>query len=114
MYDLVIAALEVKRYNENVAAFKELDINKKYNLITAFMICFNGHKTDDLWHIEEWKFFLNALKQKNLLKSGEIFLSFNEEHDKLDPYNTNLLKHFSDHGATIHQNTVKISECYNF
>jgi SAM-dependent methyltransferase len=109
LYDLSIAALEVKRYKETIVAFKQLDINNKYDLITAFMICFNGHNSDSLWHIEEWKFFINSLGKNNLIDSGKIFLSLNQETNGNETINKSLFKYFGDNGALVEKNTVSIN-----
>ncbi len=35
------------------------DLGPPFDLITAYMICFNDHKTDHVWGPAEWEFFLN-------------------------------------------------------
>ena len=109
LYDLSVSALRVHRYNQCVMAFTPLSITNRYDLITAFMICFNGHRTSELWHIGEWKYFLNTIHENNLTKNGEIFLSFNEELISEAPACRELLDFFSSHGAELSENTVKIN-----
>src|SRR5689334_5086281 len=38
-------------------------LEHKFDLVTAFMICFNGHKSPALWGTKEWKFLLDDLDQ---------------------------------------------------
>src|SRR5215468_799377 len=52
--------------------------DRKFDLITAFMICFNGHKSPSLWGKKEWKFFLDDLDQ-HLTPGGKVCLGFNRE-----------------------------------
>jgi len=51
-------ALGLKRVSGGVTAFERLPaFNTSSDLITAFMICFNGHKSPLLWGPNEWSFF---------------------------------------------------------
>lgn len=52
----------------------------KFDLITAFMICFNDHKHPGLWGLAEWEFFLDDLA-KHLRPGGRIWLELNREYD---------------------------------
>ena len=71
--------LELPRVIWRVNAFQPLpDLGRKFDLITAFMICFNGHKSPALWGPEEWEFFLDDLETR-LKPRGRIYLSFNRE-----------------------------------
>ena len=53
---------------------------KKYDLIVAHQICFHGHKTDNLWGIDEWKFFLEDVANNILTFDGELNMAFNLEN----------------------------------
>jgi hypothetical protein len=108
LYDLVIVALEVKRYNERIEAFKDLEIKGKYDLITSYMVCFNGHKTDNLWDIKEWSYFIASLMQYNLLENGRIFLLLNEEYNSEEPISKTLLNYFSNIGALVVNYKIEI------
>lgn len=114
LYDLVIAALGVKRYVGKVMAFQNLDVIGKYDLITAFMVCFNGHKSDELWHIKEWKYFINSLHENNLLNEGKIYLSLNLEDNSEEPISKSLLSFFSNNGAQVISNNIYIEKTYNY
>jgi SAM-dependent methyltransferase len=59
-----------------------ISFNKKFDLVFASQICFNGHATKDLWDVEEWKFFLKDLYENFLNDSGYVALSFN--YEKID------------------------------
>lgn len=113
MYNELVSALAVSRHNERIMPFASLSNTDKYDLITAFMICFNGHKTKKLWHISEWKSFLNSLHQNNLKDNGEVFLSFNAETAE-EPVSKDLLNFFLENGGEVSGSTVKIRSNYRF
>ena len=53
----------------------------KFDLVTAFSIAFNGHKSPALWRPAEWDFLLNDLRDRFLLPGGRIYFDLNPEHD---------------------------------
>ncbi len=53
----------------------------RFDLITAFSIAFNGHKSDQLWGPAEWDFLLNDLRDRFLAPDGRIYFDLNPEHD---------------------------------
>ena len=55
--------------------------NGKFDLVTAFSIAFNGHKSPALWGPREWEFLLNDLRDRFLQPGGRVYLDLNPEHD---------------------------------
>jgi hypothetical protein len=53
----------------------------RFDLISAFSIAFNGHKTAQVWGPGEWEFLLNDLRERFLLPGGRIYLDLNPEPD---------------------------------
>jgi SAM-dependent methyltransferase len=101
----MIELLGVKRKVWRVEAFKPLpDLGPKFDVITAHMICFNGHKSDKLWKIPEWEFFLDDLT-KHLVRDGQIGLELNREYDDTN-YTPELKDYFEARGAEIHTQRV--------
>lgn len=113
MYNDLVKALDIKRHVQRIEAYETLEIASKFDLISAFMICFNNHQRPNLWHIQEWNYFLNSLHLNNLRNDGEIFLSLNSESPE-EPISKELLRHFSVNGAVVHETTVHINSDYNF
>jgi hypothetical protein len=107
MYNDMIKELGIKRYEENICSYKDINIEKKHDLITAFMICFNNHRLSNLWHISEWEYFLNSLFKNNLNTGGEICLLLNAETTE-EPINKELLKYFASINAKIKDTTIHI------
>lgn len=108
MFGQMVSLFGVKRMIWRVRPFVELPkLRKTFDLITAFMICFNGHKTQELWGVEEWKFFLDDLS-KHLSPRGRVCLSFNREGDG-SYYSPELGQFFVERGAEIEGQRVMLS-----
>ena len=78
--------LKIKKYEFTIKKkVPLLKLNKKYDVVTAFQIFFNGHCSSELWDVEDWKFFLLDLHDNVLNDNGVIHLVFNAEHNNLKP-----------------------------
>lgn len=105
MYGEMTRMLGLPRVIWRVNAFEPLpDLGRKFDLITAFMICFNGHKSPALWGPNEWKFFLDDLDTR-LKPGGRIRLGFNREDDG-SFFSEELRRYFLGRGATIDEHRV--------
>lgn len=82
VYNATTAALGIDRYVHRIKAFEPLPaLPTKFDLITAFAICFNNHKEPALWGVDEWRFFLRDLASNYLAPGGKLFFRFNVEND---------------------------------
>lgn len=105
MFNESVALLGVQRKVWRVTPFVPLpDLGAKFDVITAHMICFNGHKSPDLWTEREWKFFLDDLGTR-LKRDGRIWFEFNREFDGTC-FSTDLGRYFERRGAEISGNRV--------
>ena len=105
MFREVTRLLGVRRIVQRIDAFQPLpDLEGKFDLITAFMICFNNHKMPDLWKIPEWEFFLDDLA-KHLTPRGRVWLELNQEYDGTF-YTPELKEFFQKRGARIKEQKV--------
>ncbi|HEU0275739.1 MAG TPA: class I SAM-dependent methyltransferase [Candidatus Udaeobacter sp.] len=108
MFREVTRLLGVRRIVQRIEAFQPLpDFEEKFDVITAFMICFNNHKMPDLWKIPEWEFFLDDLA-KHLTPRGRVWLELNQEYDGTF-YTPELKEFFQSRGARINQQKVTFS-----
>jgi|LakMenEpi03Aug12_release.lakeMendotaPanAssembly.Ray.scaffolds.fasta_scaffold89547_2 hypothetical protein len=107
MYNNVIKLLDIKRHTYCIEENKPLPLNTKFDIITGYMICFNNHKTDKLWGVIEWEYFLNSMKSNNLYNNGFIFFSFNLEFDE-KPFSHEIKNLFMQKKAIIINNEVTI------
>jgi SAM-dependent methyltransferase len=102
----MVDLLGVKRVIWRIEAYQPLpDLGPKFDVIAAHMICFNGHKSDKLWKISEWEFFLDDLAERHLTPGGQICLELNREYDD-SLYTPELKKYFEARGAEIHTQRV--------
>jgi hypothetical protein len=101
MYNELIDLLDVERRNWRIQPFVPLpQLGRRFDLVTAFSICFNGHGTDNLWGQEEWGFFLNDVRSNHLIETGAIYLELNREPDG-EFYTEKLRRFFQTHGALV-------------
>ena len=105
MFREVTRLLGVCRKVQRIEAFQPLpDFGQKFDVITAFMICFNNHKMPDLWKAPEWDFFLGDLA-KHLTPRGRVWLELNQEYDGTF-YTPELKQLFQKRGARIDEQKV--------
>ena len=105
MFREVTRLLGVRRVVQRIDAFQPLpDFGQRFDLITAFMICFNNHKMPDLWKAPEWEFFLDDLT-KHLTPRGRVWLELNQEYDGTF-YTPELKEFFQKRGAKISEQKV--------
>ena len=105
MFREITRLLGVRRVVQRIQAFRPLPkFGQKFDLITAFMICFNNHKMPGLWGIPEWEFFLNDLA-KYLKPCGRVWLELNQEYDETF-YTPELKEFFQKRGAKIDEQKV--------
>lgn len=83
------------------------DLGPPFDVITAYMICFNGHKSDHIWGPAEWEFFLKDAAQ-HLRPGGLIHLELNQEYDGTC-YTPELRAFFLDRGATVDNNRITLT-----
>ena len=101
----MIALLGVPRKIWRIEAFQPLpDLGPRFDVITAHMICFNGHKSEQLWQSPQWEFFLNDLRE-HLTPGGQICLELNREYDNTN-YTPELKRYLEERGAEIHTQRV--------
>lgn len=106
MYGEMFEAFGLSRVIWTIKAFEPLpDLGERFDLVTAFSICFNEHKRPGVWGPEPWRFLLQDLKRRFLKPSGEIFLGLNPEPDGTF-YTPGLREFFLARGAKIDRSKV--------
>jgi SAM-dependent methyltransferase len=105
MFREITRLLEVRRVVERIEAFRPLPrFEQKFDVVTAFMVCFNNHKMPGLWGVPEWEFFLNDLA-KHLKPRGRVWLELNQEYDGTF-YTPELKEFFRNRGAKIDEHKI--------
>ncbi len=79
-YSDMIALFGIAHTSFKIEPYKPLaKLGRRFDVVTAHQICFNGHKTAALWGPREWSFFIDDLRTNHLTDVGAIALEFNEE-----------------------------------
>jgi len=104
MFGDLTSLLGVRRVIWQIKAFDPLPDLGKFDLITAFLICFNRHKQANVWGVPEWEFFLDDLA-KHLTPRGRVWLELNQEYDGRF-YTPELKELFQKCGAKIERHKV--------
>ena len=108
-YRDMIALFGIPRTGFRIEPHKNLPVlDKRFDVITAHQICFNGHKTEKLWGPDEWDYLLNDLMQNYLKPSGTIALEFNEEPG-IGFYTGEVRRYFESRAARIFRGRVIIA-----
>ena len=105
MFAEITSLLGVRRVIQRIQAFRPLpDLGGKFDLITAFMICFNNHRHANLWGVAEWNFFLDDIA-KHLAPRGRVWLELNRESDGT-LCTPELKEFFQKRGARIDEHKI--------
>src|ERR1700730_19282861 len=105
MFAELTQLLGVRRVIWRIHPFVPLpELGEKFDLITAFLICFNNHKQSKLWGVPEWEFFLTDLA-RHLAPRGRVWLELNREYDGTC-YTPELREFFALVGAKIDEHKV--------
>jgi SAM-dependent methyltransferase len=105
MFREITRLIGVRRVVQRIQAFCPLpNLGQKFDVITAFMICFNNHKMPGLWGVPEWEFFLDDLA-KHLKPRGRVWLELNQEYDETF-YTPQLKELFEKRGAKIDEHKI--------
>ncbi len=107
MFGDLTRLLGVRRVIWQINAFDSLPDLGKFDLITAFLICFNRHKQANVWRVPEWEFFLDDLA-KHLRPRGRVWLELNQEYEGTF-YTPELKEFFEKRGAKIDRHKVMFS-----
>jgi SAM-dependent methyltransferase len=111
MFREITRLLGVRRVVQQIQAFRPLpNVGQKFDVITAFMICFNDHKMPGLWGVPEWEFFLDDLA-KHLNPRGRVWLELNQEYDGTF-YTPQLKKFFQKRGAKIDEQKIILNSSH--
>ena len=108
MFSETTRLLGIERVTWSVQAFAPLPgFGRKFDAITAYMICFNNHRTANPWSVPEWDFFLDDLA-KHLSPGGRVWLELNRERDGTC-YTSELKELFESRGAEVVDRRVVFS-----
>ncbi len=105
MFRELIELLQIPRTLARIEAFQPLPkFDRKFDIITAYLICFNNHKSDKLWGPAEWDYFLSDVAG-HLAPNGRLWLELNREYDG-SSYTPELKALFEQRRAELHSYRV--------
>jgi SAM-dependent methyltransferase len=105
----MIGVLGLSRTGTRIEAFTGLPpLGRRFDVITAHQMCFNGHRTNHLWGAAEWDFFLADLAANHLNEGGTVALEFNEE-PSIGFYTDELREFFESRSARLFRGRVILS-----
>ena len=96
----MIRLFGLRRVAGRIRAFVKLpDFGHRFDLITAFMICFNFPPKGSYWGTREWDFFLHDMAD-HLTDDGRLLLSLNKQPDGKE-YDDTLRAFFERRGGVV-------------
>jgi SAM-dependent methyltransferase len=80
LYNNMIQFLNLSRVIQRIEPMQELtaEWDAPFDLITAFMTCFNLKPDGTYWGADEWEYLLKDL-QRHLAPAGRLFIRFNRD-----------------------------------
>ena len=100
MYAEMFELLKMPRRVWRIQAFEPLpNLGARFDLVTGFAVCFNGHGSDRVWRVKEWEFFLDDLRKNVVSAQGEIYFELNPE--AWGYYTSELRDFFRRQGASV-------------
>ena len=70
--------LDIERRDITITPHTPLpDFGQKFDLVTSFQVCFNGHIEGEIWQQKEWDFFLEDLFANHINPNGKLYLELN-------------------------------------
>lgn len=114
MYNALIELLNIDRLAYEISCYQKLpDLGRKFDLVTAYAICFNNHGCSDLWAASEWQFFMEDLANNYLKENGKVLLVLNREPNNLY-YDAALLSFFVKNGAQVENDRIYFDSVNSF
>ena len=96
----MIKLFKLERVTWRVRAFVRLpDFKRRFDLITAFMICFNFPPRHPYWGPRQWHFFINDMADR-LYPERRLLLSLNKQPDGKE-YDDTLRAYFESREGVV-------------
>ena len=111
VFEFVNKALDVPVHRATIGDSHAISLPGTFNLITAWSVCFNRHRSDDEWGAAEWALFL-ARAAMHLTREGSVYLALNPNADRygaLEYYDDATLALFRRCGAFPQRGIVSMT-----
>lgn len=78
LFDMASNFLGVERQHHRIEPHEPLpEFGVKFDLVTSFQVCFNGHYDEQPWGVMKWDFFLKDLFAHHMNDGGRFYMEFN-------------------------------------
>lgn len=77
-YRDVTEALGINVIEDEVRPFVPMRLDGEFDVITSYMVTFNGHRSLAVWDVAEWRYFLDDITE-HLAPGGTLVLELNRE-----------------------------------
>jgi len=94
-YDAMLALLGVERHAWTITPYTKLPELGRFDLVTAFQICFDQMQDAGAWGVPEWDFFRRDVADHLLAPGGRMVLELNV------PPSPAVARYFAESGATV-------------
>jgi len=110
VYEEIFRVFKLKRINCRIKAQESLPpLLNKFDLITAFAVCFNRFPDETYWGVQDWLFFLSDLHL--YMNDGcVLFFELNIEKQTSRYYSDEVKGMFNKLGASICHNRVTFTK----
>jgi SAM-dependent methyltransferase len=106
-YDEMVSLLGVERRVWTIHPFESLPDMGRFDLVTAFQICFDRSASGAPWGVAEWDFFLRDVTDHLLAPGGRLVLEFNGLPS------ADVATFFAGQGARIAHSVISIAKSRN-
>ncbi|MGA9821319.1 MAG: methyltransferase domain-containing protein [Desulfobaccales bacterium] len=112
IYTVIPEILNVEIIRRKITEYESIILQDKFDLVTAFMVCFNKHKEIGEWGKAEWISFINDIFNY-INPKGKLIMNLNanpEKYSELLYYDSNTLVMFDELGTITRPGMVIIRE----
>ncbi|MBV9674178.1 MAG: class I SAM-dependent methyltransferase [Verrucomicrobia bacterium] len=110
MYFETFKLFGLQRIIWRIEAFQSLPaLQRKFDIVTSFAICFNNHGSQSVWGRNEWQFFLDDVIAHYLQPKGTIYLELNPE--PWGYHTPELQDFFLERGARVAGKQIWLTPC---
>ncbi len=106
MYREICSLLGLEWHEHRIEPKKRLpSFDRRFDLVTGLLVFFNHPRENQLWGVDEWRFFLKDLAEYHLSSNGSAYFKLVKNiHGNY--YDQDLTQFFTDHGATLNAGAV--------
>ncbi len=111
LYDEITDFLGLRKTHHTVKRRQPLpDLGVRFNLITSYLIAFDRPENEEIWSVEDWRFFIDDVFDNQLNADGTLHLELNYIFPIRNWYSKEVKRLFVERGARIDFDRVTLSK----